>query len=117
MVGYCLDMADLWGRQVGLDKAVGGHKYSHGHALILSGGPGRGGAGRLAARGALRVGAGAVTVGCPVFALAENAARLDAVMLTCLDSEGDMRAFLSDPRVNALCMGPGLLLITHISFR
>ena len=108
MVGYCLDMADLLGRQVGLDKAVGGHKYSHGHALILSGGPGRGGAGRLAARGALRVGAGAVTVGCPVFALAENAARLDAVMLTCVDSEGDMRVFLADPRVNALCMGPGL---------
>ena len=40
-----------------LDKAAGGHKHSHGHALVLVGGAGRGGAGRLAARGALRVGA------------------------------------------------------------
>lgn len=93
---------------MGLDKAVGGHKYCYGHALVLSGGPGRGGAGRLAARGALRVGAGLVTVGCPISALAENAARLDAVMLTVLDSAEDLRAFLTDPRVNALCLGPGL---------
>jgi len=107
-VRYRWFMADQWGRQVGLDKAVGGHKYCYGHALVLSGGPGRGGAGRLAARGALRVGAGVVTVGCPVSALAENAARLDAVMLTGVDSAGDLMAFLADPRVNALCIGPGL---------
>jgi hydroxyethylthiazole kinase-like uncharacterized protein yjeF len=107
-VRYDWVMGDQWGRQVGLDKAVGGHKYCYGHALVLSGGAGRGGAGRLAARGALRVGAGLVTVGCPVAALAENSARLDAVMLTALDSAGDLRAFLADSRVNALCLGPGL---------
>jgi hydroxyethylthiazole kinase-like uncharacterized protein yjeF len=107
-VRYFWFMADEWGRKVGLDKEVWGHKYCYGHALVLSGGPGRGGAGRLAARGALRVGAGAVTVGCPVSALAENAARLDAVMLAGVDSAGDLRAFLADSRVNALCLGPGL---------
>ncbi|NJS40590.1 MAG: NAD(P)H-hydrate dehydratase [Rhodobacteraceae bacterium] len=59
----------------------GDHKYSHGHALVLSGPSGRGGAARLASRGALRIGAGVVTVGCPLDAIPENAARLDAVML------------------------------------
>ncbi len=98
-------MGGIW---VGLDKAVGGHKYCHGHAVVLVGGVGRGGAGRLAARGALRVGAGLVTVGCPSEALGENAARLDAVMLTRVDSTSDLMEFCRDPRVSALCLGPGL---------
>ncbi|MBE2277549.1 MAG: NAD(P)H-hydrate epimerase [Rhodobacteraceae bacterium] len=85
-----------------------GHKYSHGHALILSGPSGRGGAARLAARGALRIGAGLVTVGCPPDALAENAARLDAVMLHEIDDGARLGEALSDRRIKALCMGPGL---------
>lgn len=84
------------------------HKYSHGHAFVLSGGPGRGGAGRLAARGALRIGAGLVTVGCPPGALAENAARLDAVMLREIADSGALARVLEDGRINALCLGPGL---------
>ncbi|KJZ20350.1 bifunctional ADP-dependent NAD(P)H-hydrate dehydratase/NAD(P)H-hydrate epimerase [Loktanella sp. S4079] len=84
-----------------------GHKYSHGHALILSGGSGKGGAARLAARGALRIGAGAVTVGCPQAALIENAAQLNAVMLTVIDDAGGLVEVLEDERINALCIGPG----------
>ncbi|MEO0361839.1 MAG: NAD(P)H-hydrate epimerase, partial [Pseudomonadota bacterium] len=64
-----------------LAKAASGHKYSHGHALVLAGGVGEGGAARLAARAALRAGAGLVTLGAPPAAIIENAARLDAVML------------------------------------
>lgn len=101
-------MDDRWGIQVGLEKAGDGHKYSYGHALVLVGASGRGGAGRLAARGALRVGAGLVTVGCPRGALAENAARLDAVMLSVMEDAAELKAFLADPRVNAICVGPGL---------
>lgn len=89
-----------------LAKGVPAHKYSHGHALILSGGPGKGGAARLAARGALRIGSGLVTLGCPPAALQENAAQLNAVML-----KADANALaltLADPRFNALLLGPGL---------
>jgi hydroxyethylthiazole kinase-like uncharacterized protein yjeF len=86
----------------------GGHKYDHGHALVLAGGPGRGGAGRLAARAALRVGAGLVTLACPPEALAENAARLDAVMLRPVRDAGALAALLADARISALCLGPGL---------
>jgi ADP-dependent NAD(P)H-hydrate dehydratase / NAD(P)H-hydrate epimerase len=84
------------------------HKYSHGHALILSGPSGRGGAARLAARGALRIGAGVVTVGCPPDAVPENAARLDAVMLRGVADGLALEETLADPRINALCLGPGL---------
>ena len=87
---------------------VQGNKYSHGHALVLSGGPGRGGAARLAARAALRIGAGLVTLGCPPAALIENAARLDAVMLRPLRDGRALADLLADARLNALCLGPGL---------
>ncbi len=84
------------------------HKYHHGHALILAGGPGKGGAARLAARGALRIGAGLVTVGCPPQALAENAARLDALMVRTIGGAEALAEVLTDARFNALCLGPGL---------
>lgn len=86
----------------------GGHKFDHGHALVLAGDAGRGGAARLAARAALRVGAGLVTVGCPAEALAENAARLDAVMLRVIGAGAALREALAAPRIGAVCIGPGL---------
>ncbi len=84
------------------------HKFSHGHALVLGGGAGRGGAARLAARGALRVGAGLVTLGCPPDAFAENAARLDAVMLREMADAAALARVLADRRITALCLGPGM---------
>ena len=91
-----------------ISKAAIGHKYDHGHALILSGGPGKGGAARLAARGALRIGAGLVTVGCPPEALAETAARLDAIMCRPFAGAEGLTEVLTDDRLNALALGPGL---------
>ena len=94
-------------RPAGLSKSAG-HKYGHGHALVLSGGAGRGGAARMAARGALRIGAGLVTIGCPPGALQENAARVDAIMLRSLRDAEALEALLQDRRLNALLLGPGL---------
>ena len=87
---------------------IDAHKYSHGHALILSGPSGRGGAARLAARGSLRIGAGVVTVGCPMDAIPEHAARLDAVMLRGVADGAALAEVLEDRRINALCVGPGM---------
>ncbi len=91
-----------------LSKRPDQHKYDHGHALILTGGVGHGGAARLAARGALRVGAGLVTVACPPAALIENAAQLNAIMVRSLKDADALNALLEDERLNALCLGPGL---------
>ena len=85
-----------------------GHKYSHGHVLVLSGGAARTGAARLAARGALRVGAGLVTVAAPEEAMQECAAQLTAIMLRRCDDAAALTELLRDGRLNALCLGPGL---------
>jgi ADP-dependent NAD(P)H-hydrate dehydratase / NAD(P)H-hydrate epimerase len=82
------------------------HKYDFGHALVLSGPAHRTGAARLAARGALRVGAGLVTVACPQEAMGVNAAHLTAIMLAACDSSEDLRDLLQDSRKNAVLLGP-----------
>lgn len=91
-----------------LSKLEHHHKYDHGHALILSGSIGRGGAARLAARGALRIGAGVVTVGCPPSALLEHATQLNAIMCRPVRDADHLTEILVDRRVNTLCIGPGL---------
>jgi ADP-dependent NAD(P)H-hydrate dehydratase / NAD(P)H-hydrate epimerase len=84
-----------------------GHKYSRGHAVVVSGGPSMTGAARLAARGALRAGAGLVTIASPREALAINAASSLAVMVRPVDGAGELEAFLADKRRNAVVLGPG----------
>lgn len=93
---------------VSLIAKAGAHKYAHGHALILSGGVGKGGAARLAARGALRIGAGLVTIGAPPAAIIENAAQLNAIMLQPIKNAEALAETLLDERINALALGPGL---------
>ena len=91
-----------------LSKDMAGNKFSNGHALVVSGARGHSGAARLAARAALRVGAGLVTVATPRGALPENAAQLTAIMLREVDDARELGKTLSDGRINALCLGPGM---------
>ena len=84
-----------------------GHKYARGHAVVVSGGISSTGAARLGARGALRAGAGLVTLASPRDALAVNAAQLTAIMLRPMDDAAELAALLADTRKNAVMMGPG----------
>ncbi|MBF9198164.1 NAD(P)H-hydrate dehydratase [Microvirga terrestris] len=84
------------------------HKYERGHTLVASGGATRTGAARLAARAALRIGSGLVTVASPPEALGVNAAHLTAVMLRGCDGPEGLNTILQDPRFNALVLGPAL---------
>jgi hydroxyethylthiazole kinase-like uncharacterized protein yjeF len=85
-----------------------GHKYDRGHAVVLSGPSWSTGAARLAARGALRAGAGLVTIASRREALAVNAAASLAVMVRAVDGARELEEFLSDRRFNAVALGPGL---------
>src|SRR4030095_8479950 len=65
------------------------------------------GAARLAARGALRAGAGLVSVTSPPSAVAVNAAHLTAIMIKPFDGAKGLSALLSDKRFNTIVLGPG----------
>jgi ADP-dependent NAD(P)H-hydrate dehydratase / NAD(P)H-hydrate epimerase len=97
----------LWLKDFPVPREAG-HKYDRGHAVVVSGPSWSTGAARLAARGALRAGAGLVTIASPREALAVNAAASLAVMVRPVDGPGELAQFLSDRRLNALAIGPGL---------
>ncbi|MHB8528931.1 MAG: NAD(P)H-hydrate dehydratase [Caulobacteraceae bacterium] len=80
------------------------HKHSRGRLIVVSGEAWSTGAARLAARAALRIGAGLVTVLSPTDALMVNAAHLEAVMLKGFDTETELEAAASD--VEAAVIGP-----------
>jgi ADP-dependent NAD(P)H-hydrate dehydratase / NAD(P)H-hydrate epimerase len=84
------------------------HKYARGHAVVVSGPAHATGAARLAARGALRIGAGLTSVAAEGGAVAINAAHLTAIMVKPFDGAKGLKQLLSDRRLNAVVMGPGL---------
>jgi hydroxyethylthiazole kinase-like uncharacterized protein yjeF len=86
---------------------IEGHKYARGHAVVVSGGVSHTGAARLAARAALRAGAGLVTLASPRDALAVNAAASLAVMVRPADGAAELATLLADKRLNAVVLGPG----------
>ncbi len=91
-----------------LGRKYGFHKYHHGHAVMVSGPRNQTGAVRLAARGAIRIGAGLVTIAAPSSACPEHAAHLNAIMLREVDKANTLQVLLEDTRINALCIGPAL---------
>src|SRR5579872_6537555 len=85
-----------------------GHKYDRGHAVVMSGPSWSTGAARLAARAALRAGAGLVTIASPREAFAVNAASNLAVMVRPVDGTDELGHFLADRRLNVFAIGPGV---------
>lgn len=102
-----LNRPGLWQALFPIPRADA-HKYSRGHAVVVSGGLSDStGAARLASRGALRAGAGLVTIASPRDALVVNAAGSLAVMVRGVDSADELEALLQDRRINAILLGPG----------
>jgi len=97
----------LWRRDFPVPREAG-HKYDRGHAVVASGPSWSTGAARLAARGALRAGAGLVTIASPREALTVNASASLAVMVRPVDGAEELAKFLADRRLNAFAIGPGM---------
>ena len=102
----------LWGKQFPIPR-LDAHKYARGHAVVVSGEVSFTGAARLAARAALRAGAGLVTLASPRAAVEVNAAASLAVMVRAADGAKELGALLADKRLNAIALGPGLGVSEH----
>lgn len=96
----------LWGADFP-EPRIDGHKYSRGHAVAVSGGLSHSGAARLAARGALRAGAGLVTIASAREALAVNTTASASIMVRPVEGAAELSGLLADRRINAVVLGPG----------
>ena len=83
-----------------------GHKYQRGHALIY-GGMEMTGASHLTARGALRIGAGLVTLAVPNAVWAIYAASCRSIIVRPTSGAEAFETYLADKRRNSIAIGPG----------
>lgn len=96
----------LWRRQLRF-RGPDDHKYGFGHAVVAGGPVAVTGAARLAARAALRAGAGLVSIACAPGALTTYAAQVTAVMVKPVAGAAGLAQLLQDARLNAVLIGPG----------
>lgn len=109
-VGYSAQIVEASDVRSALtQRTVTAHKGSAGRVLVIAGSPGKIGAALLAARGAIRAGAGLVTIA----ALPDTAALLDQRVLEVMtarldpnDLEGSLDKLLE--RTDSVAIGPGL---------
>jgi hydroxyethylthiazole kinase-like uncharacterized protein yjeF len=93
----------LWAGRMAWPTAVS-HKQDRGRVIVVSGDVATTGAARLAARGALRIGAGLVTLLTPPDALIVNGAHLEAIMLRPFETDIELEAAAA--LVDAAVIGP-----------
>jgi hydroxyethylthiazole kinase-like uncharacterized protein yjeF len=84
-----------------------GHKYNRGHAVVVSGPAYATGAARLAAKAALRAGAGLVTVAARRASVSVLSAALEAIMVREAQGAAGLKKLFADKRLNAVLLGPG----------
>jgi len=86
---------------------ISAHKYSYGHAVVNSGRANQSGAAKLSSIAALRMGAGLVTISCPIESKEIYAANALSVMTYPCDNIEEFKNFLADLRKNVILLGPG----------
>jgi len=105
-VAYCLDIDALIRKWPSSPRRRTAHKGDFGHVLVIGGAPGYAGAGLLAAEGALRVGAGLVTLATHPAHAAGIGAQRPEIMVHAVASGADLTPLLA--RATVVVIGPGL---------
>lgn len=100
------NLPDLWLRHFPFPTAEQ-HKYSRGHVVVRGGDIQSTGASSMAAKAALRSGAGLVTVACAKDTLPIYASRFMSVMTKIAYREKEFAELLKDERKNVALIGPG----------
>ncbi len=105
-------------RETLVAREPGDHKGTFGHVLVVAGSRGMAGAAILAARGALRSGAGLVTVAAPAGAASVIAGAVPSALTLALsenpagvfrpDGVERLKEYAKERRVTALAIGPGV---------
>ena len=83
------------------------HKYTRGMVLINCGPKSKTGAARLAARSALRVGAGAVKIICSEDVVDILEPQISVELIEVIDNKQDFQNILKDKKVSSILIGPG----------
>src|SRR4051812_40004214 len=92
-----------------LARSPDSHKYSFGHVLVAGGSPGMVGAPYLAARAALRVGAGLVTIASLPDVIDKLEKRVEELMTFRLSNGPDeLVEFINSRSVSVIVIGPGI---------
>ncbi len=103
---------DLW-RDALPRLKTDGSKYDRGHAVVFGGPIHSTGAARLAARAALRIGAGLVSVACSPASLVVYATALQAVMTKPVRDDAGFAELIDDKRITAVLIGPAAGINSH----
>lgn len=83
------------------------HKFKRGHLTVFSGPAHATGAARMSALAGFRAGAGIVSIAAPHDALGVLSATLTAVMLSPVETDEELEAWMSDKRHTTYILGPG----------
>lgn len=83
------------------------HKFKRGHLTVFSGPSHATGAARMTAMSGFRAGAGIVTVAAPREALPVLSATLTAVMVSTIETDDELAAWVDDKRHATYVLGPG----------
>ena len=99
-----IDHAHL--RNLFAPRSRSAHKGDYGHVLVIGGAPGYGGAARMAAEAAVRVGAGLVSLATHASHAASLTAQRPEIMCCAVDTAADLVPLLA--RATVVAIGPGL---------